>query len=307
MSNYSYQEPSAYPIISKQSGAFAMRRRALVLMWILLISLLSGCIVQAPSASLPVEEAANAEAAAPTGELIVFAAASLTDAFTQIDTDFQTVYPDITIRYNFAGSQQLAQQLGQGAPADVFASANTRQMEVAIEEGRVVSGTQRTFVRNRLVVITPADNPAEIHTLQDLTKSDIKFVLAAAEVPVGGYSLDFLNKASATVEYGETYSQTVIANVVSYEENVRSVLSKVVLGEADAGIVYSSDVALDASQVNRIDIPDDLNTVAAYPIAPIGDAESPELTQLFIDYILSPEGQSVLADYGFLPATGEEN
>jgi molybdate transport system substrate-binding protein len=98
----------------------------------------------------------------------------------------------------------------------------------------------------------------------------------------------------------------VIANVVSYEENVRSVLSKVVLGEADAGIIYTSDIALDASQVKRIDIPDELNTVAAYPIAPIDDAENPALAQLFIDYILGPEGQAVLTDYGFIPATGKE-
>ncbi|MCC6455371.1 MAG: molybdate ABC transporter substrate-binding protein [Caldilineaceae bacterium] len=293
-----------------------MRRGPLTFVWLLIFALLGGCIA-APAATAPaetgkataapVEEDANAEEAAPTGELIVFAAASLTDAFTQIGTDFQAAYPDTSISYNFAGSQQLAQQLGQGAPADLFASANARQMEVVIEEGRVVSDTQRTFVRNRLVVITPADNPAAIQTLHDLTKPGIKLVLAAAEVPVGGYSLDFLNKASATVEYGETYSQTVIANVVSYEENVRSVLSKVVLGEADAGIVYTSDIALDASQVNRIDIPDELNTVAAYPIAPIGDAENPELAQFFLDYILSPEGQSVLADYGFIPATGEED
>jgi molybdate transport system substrate-binding protein len=247
------------------------------------------------------EERADSAAAVLSGELIVFAAASLTDAFNQIATDFQAVNPDTTITFNFAGSQQLAQQLGQGAPADVFASANTRQMEVAIEAGRIASGTQRTFVHNRLAVITPADNPAEINTLQDLTKPSIKLVLAAAEVPVGGYSLDFLAKAAATVEYGETYSQTVLSNVVSYEENVRSVLSKVVLGEADAGIVYTSDIALDASQVNRIEIPDELNTIAAYPIAPVSDTGNPDLAKAFIDYVLAPEGQTVLAAYGFIP------
>ena len=268
---------------------------------LLVVSLVSGCAMQpvAPTAS----EAPDAAGSELSGELIVYAAASLTDAFTELATDFQAAYPGTTLSYNFAGSQQLAQQLGQGAPADVFAAANGRQMAVAIEAGRIVSGTQRSFVRNQLVVITPADNPAEITTLQDLAKPGIKLVLAAAEVPVGGYSLDFLEKASASVEYGETYSQTVIANVVSYEENVRSVLSKVVLGEADAGIVYTSDVALDAAQVARIEIPDALNTVAAYPIAAVSDAENPALAQAFIEYILSPAGQSVLAEYGFIPVT----
>lgn len=300
-----------------------MRQAPHIFVWMLLIALLSvllsGCITQAPSATLPsvteasvlasVTEEANSEAIEPAGELVVFAAASLADAFTQIATDFQSAYPETTIIYNFAGSQQLAQQLRQGAPADLFASANGRQMEVAIEAGRIVSGTQRTFARNRLVVITPADNPAEINTLRDLAKPDVKLVIATAEVPVGGYSLDFLEKASATVAYGNSYSQTVIANVVSYEENVRSVLSKVVLGEADAGIVYSSDLTLNTSQINRIDIPDELNTAAAYPIAPIAGSKNPALAQAFVDYILAAEGQTVLGNYGFIPtldtASGE--
>jgi molybdate transport system substrate-binding protein len=281
-----------------------MRWTAHLFVWILLVVLLCSCSNQVPAEGKPpvgAEGSTNADDSVPAGEVIVFAAASLTDAFSEISTNFRADYAGVTITFNFAGSQQLAQQLAQGAPADVFASANARQMEVAIEEGRVVSGTQHLFVQNRLVVITPADNSAQIHTLHDLAKTEIKLVLAAAEVPVGAYSLDFLARASATVEYGEVYSQTVIANVVSYEENVRSVLSKVVLGEADAGIVYTSDIALDASQVNRIEIPDELNTVAAYPIAPIDDAENPALAQLFVDYVLSPDGQSVLADYGFIP------
>ena len=254
-------------------------------------------------ANVPAQESASGSKGL-SGEIIVYAAVSLTDAFGQIAADFQTQHPDTTIVYNFAGSQQLAQQLGQGAPADVFASANARQMAVAIEAGRIVSGTQQTFVRNRLVVIVPADNPAGITTLQDLTKPGLKLVLAATEVPVGAYSLDFLDKASASVELASTYSQTVLANVVSYEENVRSVLSKVVLGEADAGIVYSSDVSGDnADQVGQIEIPDELNTIANYPIATIVDSGHPDLAAAYVAYVLSAEGQAVLADYGFVPVT----
>src|SRR5690606_38796711 len=139
---------------------------------------------------------------------------------------FEDAYPNTAVIFNFGGSQQLAQQLGQGAPADVFAAANARQMEVAVAAGRVVSGTSHAFVHNRLVVIYPADNPAEILTLHDLAKPGLKLVLAAAEVPAGAYSLDFLDAAAATAEYGTTYRETVLSNVVSYEENVRSVLSK---------------------------------------------------------------------------------
>jgi molybdate transport system substrate-binding protein len=242
-----------------------------------------------------------------SGELIVFAAASLTDAFGEIATNFQAEHPDTSVVYNFAGSQQLSQQLGQGAPADVFASANGIQMNVAIDAGRVISETPRTFVRNRLVVIYPSDNPAGITTLQALAQPGLKVVLAAAGVPVGAYSLDFLNKASANVDFGETFSQTVLSNVVSYEENVRSVLSKVVLGEADAGIVYTSDVFGEAAdQVGQIEIPDDLNTIASYPIAVVADSAKPDAAAAFVEYVLGPEGQTVLAEYGFVPMMAEE-
>jgi molybdate transport system substrate-binding protein len=284
-----------------------MRRPFYFLMGVLLVALLGGCMELGVRAVVtPAEEATGAETTAISGDLVVFAAASLTEAFEQIGEEFAAAHPDSAVTFNFAGSQQLAQQLGQGAPADVFASANNSQMEVAVEAGRVISGAPRTFVRNRLVVIYPADNPAGLTTLQDLAQPGLKLVLAAPAVPVGGYSLDFLEKASATVDYGEVFSPTVLSNVVSYEENVRAVLSKVALGEADAGIVYTSDIAGDAAeQVGRIDIPDELNTIATYPIAPVADARQPEAAQAFIDLVLSTEGQAVLARHGFIPAAGD--
>jgi molybdate transport system substrate-binding protein len=230
----------------------------------------------------------------------VFAAASLNEAFTEIGQQFDAANNSQTT-FNFAGSQQLAQQIGQSAPADVFASANRAQMDNIIKSGQVISGTQQVFVRNRLVVVYPQDNPAQLTDLTDLSKPGIKLVLAAKEVPVGQYSLDFLAKASELPQYTATFSDTVLANVVSYEENVRAVLSKVTLGEADAGIVYSSDITRDAAdKVGRISIPDELKTIANYPIAPIKDAPNAELAQKFIDYVLSDDGQQVLARYGFI-------
>lgn len=251
----------------------------------------------APAAAMAALEPAN---------LNVFAAASLTEAFNEMGQTFSAEYPGVTLAFNFAGSQQLAQQLSQAAPADVFASANKKQMEVAIEAGRIISGTQKTFVRNRLVVIYPTDNPAGITQLQDLAKPGLKLVLAAKEVPVGQYSLDFLGKAITDTAFSPTYMDDVLKNVVSYEENVRAVLTKVSLGEGDAGIVYTSDIIGDgADKVGHLDIPDNLNTLATYPIAVVSDSAAPTQAQAFVDYVLSPAGQAVLEKYGFIPAAAK--
>lgn len=258
---------------------------------------LSGPFTQASSATA-------AEAAMPTTTLTVFAAASLNDAYGEIGKTFELAHPGVTVAFNFAGSNQLAQQIIEGSPADVFAAANWAQMNAVIDSGAIITGTQHTFVRNRLVVIFPGDNPAGIQSLHDLGRPGLKLVLAAKEVPAGQYALDFLGKASKLPEYTATFSETVIANVVSYEANVRAVLGKVSLGEADAGVVYTSDVGAAASTVGRLDIPDELNTVASYLIAPIKDSPNAGLAQEFVDYMLTPAAQTILGNNGFIPALG---
>lgn len=241
--------------------------------------------------------------AATGGELTVFAAASLTDAFKTIGEQFGAANGGARLTFNFGGSDQLATQITQGAPADVFASANTKQMGVVITAGDIISGTQKTFARNRLVLVYPKDNPGKLAALNDLANPGLKIVLASKSVPVGGYALDFLAKASKLPEYTETYSPTVLANVVSYEDNVKAVLSKVALGEADAGIVYTTDAAtVKDGSIGMLEIPDTLNTIAAYPIATTKNAKNADLAQKFVDYVLGPEGQKVLAQYGFIPA-----
>ncbi len=270
-----------------------MRRLFPMLALLALILAAAGC----RPAALP---SVNPAASAAPVTLNVFAAASLTDAFGAIGKQFAAEHAGTTVVYNFGGSNQLATQIGQGAPADVFASANTAQMQAVIDSGRVVSGTQQTFVRNRLVVVAPADRSAQLGSLQDLAKPGLKIVLAAKEVPAGQYALDFLAKAAADRNLGPEYRDAVLANVVSYEESVRSVLAKVALGEADAGIVYTSDAATSKGDIQRIEIPDALNTIAAYPIAALNDAPHAELAQQFVDYVLSPAGQQVLERYGFL-------
>jgi molybdate transport system substrate-binding protein len=279
-----------------------MRRPVSLLILMLALSALNAC--GAPAAGTPATTTAAGNNAAPV-ELNIFAAASLIDAFKEIAAKFEAANSGTKLTFNFAGSQQLAQQIGQGAPVDVFASANQKQMDVVVEAGQVIDGTQHIFVRNRLVVIYPKDNPARPQALKDLARPGLKLDLAAKEVPVGQYALDFLDKASKDVTYGAGFKDAVLKNVVSYEANVKAVLSKVSLGEADAGIVYSSDIGRDATaRVGRLDIPDPLNTIATYPIAPIRDSKHADLAKKFVDYVLSPEGQTILANYGFISTAG---
>ncbi|MBK9748062.1 MAG: molybdate ABC transporter substrate-binding protein [Chloroflexi bacterium] len=232
--------------------------------------------------------------------LTVFAAASLTDAFEEIAPSFEADHPGVEVLFSFGGSSTLATQLAEGAPADVFASANNTQMTVARDAERI-AGSPRTFVKNRLVLIVPADNPAGIATLRDLANEGVQLVIAAPDVPVRTYTDTMLQRLAADPAYGEAYRTAVLANVVSEEDNVRQVAAKVALGEADAGIVYISDVTPDISeQVIAIPIPDYLNTIATYPIAVTNDAANPELAQAFVDYVLSDAGQYILVNWNFI-------
>mgnify|MGYP000288819885 CR=1 FL=1 len=232
--------------------------------------------------------------------LTVFAAASLTDAFTEIEGAFEAANSGVDVVYNFGSSSTLATQIVEGAPGDVFASANSRQMRV-VRDAELLAGSPRTFVKNRLVLIVPADNPANIQGLGDLDHPGVRLVLAAPDVPVRDYTDTMLERMAASPLYGEEYRTAVLANVVSEEDNVRQVVAKVLLGEADAGIVYVSDVTPDAStQVIAFPIPDALNTIATYPIGILSSSANAELAQVFIDYLLSDEGQDTLVRWNFI-------
>lgn len=232
--------------------------------------------------------------------LTVFAASSLADAFDEIGSTFNVDQPGVKVEFNFAGSQQLRQQLEQGASTDVFASANTNEMNTVIASGLIVSGTQQSFLHNRLIVILPKNNPANIQSLQDLAMPKLKIILAAPSVPVGGYALTALSKMN--IEFGATFSATVMSKVVSYEDNVKQVVAKIQLGEGDAGIVYSSDVTPAAApQLSTIDIPDKYNVLATYPIAVLKAAPHSQAATAFVEYVLSDKGQSILQKWGFLP------
>ncbi len=224
----------------------------------------------------------------------VFAASSLTEAFEDIGAAFEVQHAGAEVVLNFAGSATLSTQIAQGAPADVFASADHAQMAALVAEDLVL-GEPTDFARNKLVVITP--NDSALAALVDLAAPGVKVVLAAPEVPVGAYAREALDKLGAV--YGADFRRRVEANLVSEEPNVRQAAAKVELGEADAAVVYATDAAV-LSNVRVIAIPDAYNVTASYPVAALRDASQSDLAQAFVAFVLSAAGRTVLAAHGFL-------
>ena len=232
----------------------------------------------------------------------MFAASSLMDVFQDMATGFQQTNPGARVTFNFGASSQLATQLAQGARADVFASADQVQMDNA-RNADAISGQSRVFARNRLVLITPADNPQHIASVKDLARDGLKLVTAQPSVPIGQYTAQMLDKAAADPAYGADFRSRVEANTVSREDNVRQVVSKVQLGEADAAVVYSTDATPQVrAQLQLIDIPEPLQTIATYPIA-IARGANPAGGEAFVAYVLGPDGEATLDRWGFLPPT----
>lgn len=231
----------------------------------------------------------------------VFAAASLTEAFTVLGKVLEERNPQVRVKFTFGGSQRLATQIEQGAQADVFASADSRWMTYLQQRGLLV-GTPREFVRNRLVIIVPLSNPGRITQLQDLARPGVKFVMAADAVPAGHYMRAVLAKLNQAPGVGRDYAANVLRNVVSEEDDVKAVVTKVQLGEADAGAVYRSDVtSVVSSRVQILPIPDQYNVVASYLIAIVKGGQSPIGASQFGGLVLSFLGQQVLLGYNFIP------
>ena len=263
-----------------------------------LVALLTGAFaftIAAPSFSKTAPEQGRST-------LLVCAAASLSEAFNEIGRVLERQRPGLRVRFNFAGSQQLATQLEQGNVGDVFASADERWMAYAAERG-LVSGEPVVFARNRLVVIVPRTNPARIQRLQDLARRGVKLVIGADAVPVGRYSRVMLGNLGRDPAFGPDFGTRALRNVVSEEENVKSVVGKVQLGEADAGVAYRSDVTGAVARYVRVfEIPEGANVVASYPIACLEGSKDPEAARAFVDLVLSPTGQAILERRGLIPA-----
>lgn len=239
----------------------------------------------------------SAQGTSSEGDRItVLAASSLTDAFEELAGTFEEQNPGTEVRTSFAASSELLAQIQQGAPADVFASASEKNMDTAVGEDLV--GEASVFARNRPVVIVPVDDPAGIGDFEGLAEADAQLVLAEEGVPIADYAMEVLSNADA--EYGDGFEEAVVAKIVSREANVRAAANRVALGEADATFVYASDVTEDIrDRVEVIEIPEEVNVVATYPIATVRASESPELAQAWVDLVLSDEGQDVLEEHGF--------
>jgi len=262
-------------------------------------------ITRAAATALAMLALANPAVAAERATLTVFAAASLDAPLRDLAREFERKEHVVRVRFNLAGSQQLAAQLRAGAQADVFASADERWMAFADSAG-LLAAPAVVFARNSLTVIVPRANPARIARLEELARPGIKLVLGASAVPVGQYSREMLGRLGRQPGFPRDYTQRVLANVVSEEENVRGVVNKVQLGEADAGVVYRSEVtpAL-ARHVRELPVPDAVNVQATYPVAVVRGARARALAERFVALLLSANGQAVMARHRMQPARAE--
>jgi molybdate transport system substrate-binding protein len=221
-----------------------------------------------------------------TGTVTVFAAASLTESFTQIGKDFQAANPGVSVKFNFAGSSALATQINQGAPADVFASAAPANMKTVTDAGNG-AGTPTTFVKNQLVIAVPKGNPKGVKALADLARPGVKVALCAAQVPCGAAATKALSAADVKL------------TPVTLEQDVKAALSKVKLGEVDAALVYRTDAKAAASDVDGVEFPESASAVNEYPIVVLKNAPNRTGAQAFLAYVLSDKGKAVLTAAGF--------
>jgi molybdate transport system substrate-binding protein len=246
------------------------------------VLLLAGCGGSADDGAVAASRSSTAELA---GSLTVFAAASLTDVFTDLGERVEADHPGLDVQFNFAGSSALATQVTQGAPADVFASANEAQMAVVADAG--LADDPRVFAANVLQIAVPAGNPAGITGLADLGREELTIAVCAPQVPCGAAAEDVFAAAG------------VAAAPDTLEEDVRAALTKVELGEIDAALVYTTDVTAAGDAVEGIDVPEAEQAVNEYPIAVLADAPDPEAAAAFVELVRSEEGQQALADAGF--------
>jgi molybdate transport system substrate-binding protein len=275
-----------------------------------LIALICTLAVVIAACTPPVASSPNGEAspvlparteASQATSLTVFAAASLTDAFREVAQAFEAAHPGTQVILNFAGSQRLAIMVEQGATADIFAAADGRSVDRLVAAHLIDPGVPVTFARNKMTVIVPAADRGDVRTLKDLAEPGNRLILAGEQVPAGAYARQVLMNLSAAPAYGPEFEAAVLANLVSNEENVKQVVAKVQLGEADAGIVYRSDVTPRlAGALRQIEIPDQYNVTAAYPLAMMADAPNADLAQQFVRFVLAREGQNILERWGLV-------
>jgi len=234
--------------------------------------------------------------------LTVFTAASLTGAFSDIGEAYMAENPDVVVDCVFDGSQALRTQIEQGASPDIFVSANTKHMGALQGEGFMDNDTVAVFLENSLAVIVPAENPANITSLADLARPGVKLVIGTKDVPFGSDPRPVRETMAAAPAYGTAYLDAVMENVISEETAVSTVIPKLTLGEADAAIVYKSDVLPeDRDKVRRIEIPAEYNVIATYPLGILAESPNKDEAESFIEFVRGPAGSAILESYGFDP------
>jgi molybdate transport system substrate-binding protein len=264
------------------------RRTALgpVLALTLVLGLGAACASEKPRPSTADSATTTTTAAATLGgNLTVLAAASLTESFNELGKAFEALHAGTKVTFSYDASSALATQADSGAPADVFASADQANMKKVTDPGNAKD--PRVFAHNRLALLVKKGNPKKIGSLKDFDKSGVTFVLCAVEVPCGKYGAQALAKAG------------VKAQPKSLEQNVKAVVTKVTTGQVDAGIGYVTDGQAAAASADSVQIPDDLNVVAEYPIAVLKQSANANLAYAFLDYLLGPDAQAILTKYGF--------
>ncbi len=229
-----------------------------------------------------------AAAPKPSGEITVFAASSLTESFDAIAKQFEKKYPDVTVKFNYDASSNLATQINQGAPADVFASADQDNLQKTIDAG-TVTPPPVVFAKNRLEIAVEKGNPKKIKGLADLQKSGLVVVLCADQVPCGKYAAQSLAMAGVTI------------NPSSKEENAKATLSKVSIGEGDASIVYTTDVKASKGTASGVKIADKQNVIASYPMGVVKESQNATAAKAWVHFVRSKDGQKTLRTFGFLP------
>jgi molybdate transport system substrate-binding protein len=229
-----------------------------------------------------------AAAPKPSGEITVFAASSLTESFDAIAKQFEKKYPDVSVKFDYDASSNLATQINQGAPADVFASADQDNLQKTIDSG-TVTPPPVVFAKNRLEIAVEKGNPKKIKGLADLQKSGLVVVLCADQVPCGRYAAESLAKAGVSI------------SPASKEENAKTTLSKVSIGEADASIVYVTDVKASKGTTSGVKVADKQNVIATYPMGVVKDSQNARAAKAWVQYVTSKDGQTTLRKFGFLP------
>ena len=251
-------------------------------------AVIAALVLAACSSSTTTSAPGSSSSGKLSGTVTVFAATSLTDAFNQIGAAFEKANPGVTVKFNYQGSSSLATSINQGAPADVFASAAPTNMKTVTDAGNAV-GTPKIFASNTGEILVESGNPKKITSVKDLANPAIKVVVCAPEVPCGHVAQEIFKNAGVTVK------------PVSEETNVGGVVTKITLGEADAGIVYVTDAKENAGKATGVPIPANQNAITEYPIVQVKDAPNAKAADAFISYVLGPDGQKVLASFGFMP------